>query len=88
MNKFMKIKGTLLKVKQNASNGSWPVNSFDPFIEACLSGYANDLTNEQLKILFDSLGEIEDVLRKRGRPLVSVGDARKTLLFVLENNND
>lgn len=88
MDKFMKIKGTLLKVKRNANNGSWPNNSFDPFIEACLSGHANELTNEQLKILFDNLSEIEEILRKRGRPLASVGDARKTLLFVLENNND
>ena len=88
MDKFMQIESTLLHVKAIASKGKLPNNSFDPFIEACLKGHANELNSQQLKILFNNLTEIELLLKEQCRPVALVGDARNTLMFVLENNSD
>ena len=87
MDKFMLIESTLLRVKALANKGKLLNTSFDPFIEACLKGHANELSGPQLKILFDNLAEIEFLLKEQRRPVTSVGNARNTLMFVLENNS-
>jgi hypothetical protein len=88
LDKFSMLEGTLISVKEIVDSGTLPPGLFDEFVEACLMGYADDLRDQQLSVLFSILNYVELRLEERELSTAPVARVREALLFVLENQGN